>query len=123
MTLIDMRASNEMEPRTILQICTAVKDNEQDIGENELRLTIAALSAIQHFYRSTLIDIIEAIREDSANLKLKAEFAWGTYERMYNALNTPAAKWLGPENIPGTPEQQKRMRIAKAIYNKITMEE
>lgn len=108
--------------RTTLQICIAVKEAEPDITDEELRLCIAAMSGIEHFYRQALVDLIEAIREGKPAelLKMKAEFAWGTHERMFNAAKKQPAEWLGPGNIPGSPEQQERLAWAKRVYEKAT---
>ena len=110
--------------RTTLQICIAVKEAEPDITDEELRLCIAAMSGIEHFYTQALVDLIEAIREGkpAGVLKMKAEFAWGTHERMFNAAKKPPAEWLGPGNIPGSPEQRERLAWAKRVYEKATGE-
>lgn len=107
--------------KTTLETIRAVKECEQ-VTEEELRLSLCALSAIEHFLREDLIRLIEAIREGKPThlLKMKAEFAQGTIDRMFTALKTPPDKWLGPNNIPGTPENNERMRIAKNIFKKAT---
>ena len=108
--------------RTTLEIAIAVKEAEDDITDEELRLCIAAMSGIEHFYRSALVDLVELIREGvpEAKLKMKAEFAWGTVERMFEAQKKPPAEWLGNANIPGTPEQRERLALGKRIFEKST---
>lgn len=108
--------------KTTLQIQIAVQENETNITEQELRLCIEAQRNIEHFYRQALIDLIEAIREDNKYLKAKAEFAWGTVERMFTASKRPPAEWLGQDNVPGHPEQVKRLAWAKRVYEKATGE-
>lgn len=111
-------------PRTTLDIAIAVKEAEQDITDEELRLCIAAMSGIEHFYRSALVDLIELIREGKpeATLKMKAEFAWGTVERMFEAQKKPPAEWLGDGNIPGTLGQRERLARAKRVFENATGE-
>lgn len=110
--------------RTTLEIQIAVKEAEPDITNEELRLCIEAQNGIEHFIRDELIKLIEAIREDkpAAFLKMKAEFAWGTVERMFKAAKIPPDKWLGPDNIPGSPVQRQRLAWAKRVYEKATGE-
>ena len=110
--------------RSTLDIAIAVKEAEKGITDEELRLCIAAMSGIEHFYRTALIDLIEVIREGKpqAMVKLKADFAWGTVERMFEAQKKPPAEWLGPQNIPGTPEHDERLKLMKRIYEKATGE-
>lgn len=111
-------------PRSTLEIAIAVREADENISDDELRLCIAAMSSIEHFYRSNLIDLIEMIREGKPEklLKMKAEFAWGTVERMFNAQKKPPAEWLGNGNIPGTPEQKERLAWAKNVYERATGE-
>jgi hypothetical protein len=110
--------------RTINQIQIAVQESDPNITDKELRLCIEAQRNIEHFYRQELIGLIEAIREGKPEklLKMKAEFAWGTVERMFTASKKPPAEWLGPNNIPGSPEQQRRLGWAKKVYEKATGE-
>ena len=110
--------------RSILEIQIAVKEAEPDITDEELRLCIAAMSGIEHFYRKALIDLIELIREGKPEklLKMKAEFAWGTVERMFEAQKKTPQEWLGPDNIPGSPAQRQRLAWAKKVYEKATGE-
>ena len=110
--------------RTTCEIQIAVQEASPDITDEELRLCVEAQRNIEYFHRKSLLDLIEAIREDhsAALLKMKAESAWGTYERMYEAAKKPPAEWLGPKNIPGSPEQRERLAWAKRVYEKATGE-
>ncbi len=108
--------------RSILEIQIAVKEAEENISDEELRLCVESLSSIEHFYRTALIDLIGVIREGKPEvlLKMKAEFAWGTVERMFAAQKKTPAEWLGPGNIPGTPEHRQRLAFGKKLYEKAT---
>ena len=110
--------------RTICQIQIAVQEAEPNISDDELRLCIEAQRNIEQFYRSELLGLIEAIRQGKPGhfLKMKAEFAWGTHERMFNAAKKPPEEWLGPDNIPGSAGQRKRLSWAKKVFEKATGE-
>lgn len=101
--------------RTTCQIQIAVQEADPDITDEELRLCIEAQRNIEHFYRRDILDLIEAIRGDinPAILKMKAEAAWKSHERLWEAAKKPPAEWLGPNNIPGSPEQKRRLAWAK----------
>lgn len=105
--------------RTTLDIEIAVHDAKEDVTDEELRLCVAAQAALIHFYQQALNDLIDGA-EKPALLKLKAELAKGTRERLWNARKKPPAEWLGPGNIPGSPEQQRRLAMGKAIVKKAT---
>ena len=110
--------------RTTNQIQIAVQEADPNITDEELRLCVEAQRTIDSFVSRTLLDLIQAIREGKppAVLKMKAEFAWGTLERIFEAAKKPPAAWLGPENIPGSPEQRQRLAWAKRVYEKATGE-
>lgn len=108
--------------RSIVEIQIAVQENKQDITETELRLCVESQRNIEHFLRQELIGLIKAVREDvpPSRLKMKAEFAWGTIERMFNAGKRSPDEWLGSDNIPGSKVQQQRLAWAKGIYKRAT---
>lgn len=107
--------------RTTNEIIIAVKDCE-DVSEEELRLAIVAMSSIKYFVQSELQKLIDAIREKKpqAMLEMKAEFAWGTIERMFSAMKKAPDEWLGPGDTPGTPENKARMELGRKIFKKAT---
>lgn len=105
--------------RTTLEIIIAVKEC-QPVTEEEMKLALLAMSGIEHFIKKELMDLIQAIREDKPTVKMKAEFAWGTVERMWNAAKKPPDEWLGPDNIPGSPEFAARLKWGKALFKKAT---
>ncbi len=102
----------------------AVQEADPDITDEELRLCIEVQRGIKHFYERGMLRLIEAIRGDKpiSMLKMIAEFEWGTHERMFNAAKKPPTEWLGPQNIPGSPEQKKRLQWAKKVFEKATGE-
>lgn len=110
--------------KTILDIVIAVSECDPSLTDEELRLCVASQSAIQHFYRQALIDLIQLIREGQSEslLKMKAELAWGTVDRMFSAQKKQPREWLGPNNIPGSPEQRRRLEWSKRLYKKVTGE-
>lgn|SRR5574340_381105 len=101
------------------EICIANQEGKP-LTEQELRYALEALRTISHFEHESLIDLIEAIREGKPTVKLRAEFAWGTIERMFTAGKRPVDEWLGPDNIPGSPVYLKRLEAAKRLFTKAT---
>jgi hypothetical protein len=108
--------------RTTLEIIIAVKDR-QPVTARELELALLAMSGIERFEMQALLGLIKAVRDSSPDVKTTAELAWGTADRMWNAAKKPPDEWLGPGNIPGTPEQAERLRWGKAVYRAATGEE
>lgn len=97
----------------------AVADNTP-VTEQELKYALHALYSIYFFVEQDLQELCTAIlsNKDSGFIKLKARFAQGTIERMFKAKKAPVDKWLG-ESAPGSPEQQKWLKIGKKILDKI----
>ena len=107
--------------RSTLQIIIAVKES-QPVTEEELRLALLALSGINHFVQHDLDGLIEAIEEGKPApfLKMKAEFMKGTRERLFQGIKKDPREWLGPGNIPGNPEYDQRLKMAKNIFKQAT---
>jgi hypothetical protein len=105
--------------RTTLEIIIAVTEC-QPVTEDELKLALMAMSSIEHFLKQELLGLIEAIREGKPTVKMRAEAAWGTVERMWNAAKKPPDEWLGPTNIPGNAEHSARLKRGKALFKKAT---
>lgn len=107
--------------RSTVDIIVAVKEC-QPATEEELRLALVAMSAIEHFVRTDLQKLIDAVEEGkpAGVIEIKAAFAKGTISRMFKAIKMPVDKWLGPGNTPGTPENTKRLAMAKKIFKRAT---
>lgn len=105
--------------RSTLDICIAVSENEP-ATDQELRYALQAMGSINHFIKQDLRLLIEAVLDGKPTAKMRAEFARGTLDRMFNGQKMPVDEWLGPGNIPGSPEQQERLRVGKAIFKKAT---
>ena len=103
--------------RSTLEIIIAVKESKP-VEVEELRLALLALNSIDHFRSNSLNDLIEAIEENAKSIKLKANFAKDMRERMFQAIKTDPAKWLGPTGIPGNKEHDDFYRLAKDIAKK-----
>jgi hypothetical protein len=106
--------------RTTLEIIIAVKDN-QPVTEQELKLALLAMSSIEHFVQGQLDALIEAV-ESGKSAKLRAALAKQMRETMFRAKKSDPEKWLGPENIPGNPKHDERLRWAKRLFKKVTGE-
>lgn len=111
-------------PRSILQILIAVQEAEPDITDEELRLCLHSVDSMQHFLRQYLIDLIEAIKEGKPQgiLKLRAGMAMAAVERLFSARKKTPLEWLGPHNVPGSPEQRASLAWAKDVFKRATGE-
>ena len=112
--------------RTTNEIVCAVKDC-QPVTEEELRLALVALSAIDLFTRRDCGELVDQIlapcNEPGLRLRaarLRAHGAKRALEDSFQALKTAPDKYLGPCHMPGTPEHAAGMRVAKAVFKKAT---
>lgn len=105
--------------RTTLEIIIAVQEC-QPATEEELRLALVALSGIESFISHDLQDLVDDVIGGKPTAKFRAEYANGTIDRMFQARKTPPDKWLGPNGIPGTPENIAGRAISKRIFKAAT---
>lgn len=110
-----------MAMRSTLDIIIAVKEC-QPVSEQELRLAVVALSAMESMDQRALRDLAECVVEGKPSAKLKAQFLLQETETRFKSRKMPVDQYLGPGDIPGTPENSERLRVAKAIYKKATGE-
>lgn len=111
--------------RSTLEILIAV-DECQEVTLEETKMALAALDSICYFTKKNLDDLIEAIEKEknaSLLLKMKLKFAKDTQESMFQARKKDPMEWLGPNNIPGSPEKQRFHEIAKKVFKKATGED
>lgn len=108
-----MRSTNE--------IMIAVSECEPCTDE-ELRFCISALGAMLHFAKIAADDMAEGIEGDGTSLKHKvcAKLWKQNAEGRFKSIKMPVDQYLGPGNIPGSPEQVERLRIGKALVKKVT---
>jgi len=105
--------------RSTLDICIAVQD-EQPATEHELRLCVASLSAINHFLKQNLRNIIEANKDNKTLVPLRIGFASTELANLFDAQKRPMDVWLGRRGTPGTPEHREEQAWAKRIFEKAT---
>lgn len=107
--------------RSTLDIIIAVKDS-QPVTEQELKYALLALSAMNHFAERDIDNMLDAIETGRQDLiTLRASFVNQSREtRRFKSMKLPVDKYLGPNNIPGSPEYEKRMKMNKAIFKKAT---
>lgn len=73
----------------------------------------------------SILEIQIAVKEAEPNIsdeELRLCVEWGTVERMFAAQKKTPQEWLGPGNIPGSPEQRQRLAWGKKVYEKATGE-
>ena len=105
--------------RSVLEIIIAVKD-QQPATDEELRLCIVALSAMQTMDGMQLHELAESVIDGTASAKLRARHVMREAEIRFKSMKMPVDKYLGPRNTPGTPENDRSVRIAKNILKKAT---
>jgi hypothetical protein len=108
-----------MKMRSTLGIIIAVKES-QPVSEEELKLALLVMSAIDHFLEADLRSLAEAVEQNKPAAKLRAKFGIELLERMFHARKKPPAEWLGPTNIPGNPEYEQRLATGKKLFEKAT---
>jgi len=106
--------------RTINEVIIAVQE-QQPCTDDELRLTLLAVSAMHQRAERYLYDLAEVILADELRrARFKAAFQIGEKERTFQARKTPADKYLGPEHTPGTPENKRLVQMGKNLLKKAT---
>lgn len=107
--------------RTLNEILIANQEN-QPVSQDEYRCSLEAMRCIEHLVTGDLKKLIDCVVQDKPTAKMRAKFSEGTIERMFKAGKKPPDEWLGPNNIPGSPEQIRRLDLAKKIFEKATGE-
>ncbi len=108
--------------RTILDIVIACKD-QQPATEEELRLTVVALSHMLRIVETSERKLSESIAKGAVHRsQMLAGFASREAERRFQARKTPPAEYLGPSFTPGTPENAALAKQARAVFEKATGE-
>lgn len=108
--------------RSTVGIIVAVKEC-QPVTVEELKLALLAMASIGQLIEDEARTLAEAVEADKPAAKLRAGFLLKTLERMFYARKKAPDEWLGPRNIPGTPENTKAMAGAKVLYKKATGED
>lgn len=105
--------------RTILDIIVACKDREP-ATEEELRLTVVALSAMLHLAEDELRKLVEAVLAGNASARLRAGVAQKADEARFKSRKMSPRDYLGDTYTPGTPENERLKQTAKAIFKAAT---
>jgi hypothetical protein len=104
--------------RSTRDIITAAKDG-LPIAEDELRMALLVMAAVDAFTWRELYDLIEVIEQDKpGQAATKAAFAKSILERMFQAKREDPAKWLGADK-PGTAKHDRWLKISKELLEKI----
>ena len=108
--------------RSTLQIIIAVKE-QRPATEEELRLCVVALSAMQTMDHMQTRQLIEAVLDGRGSAKFRAECMRREAEIRFKSLKMPVEEYLGPDNIPGTPENGRLVSMAKNVFKQATGED
>lgn len=107
--------------RTLFEIIESVK-NAQGAAIEELVFALLALDALYTFDRAKLRQLWKEVEKRSTDSTLRAIVSMSvdtSLKRVKKALNEDPKKWLGPDNIPGNPEYDKRRAAAIALFNAV----
>lgn len=105
--------------RSTLEIILAVK-GQQPATDEELRLAVVALSAMETMDQMSMRKLAEAVQDGKPTAKFLAGCALREAEIRFKSMKMPVDQYLGPSNIPGTPENTANVKMAKAIFKKAT---
>lgn len=105
--------------RSTNQIVIAVQES-QPATDLELRYCVLALSAMEHFARHALDELVDAVLAKEKKADWLAAFSHNERERRFQSAKMPVDQYLGPNNTPGTPEYEAGMKMSKAIFKKAT---
>lgn len=100
--------------RSTIEIIMALNDS-QPVTDEESSLALLALDRMHYFLSKALNDLIEAVQGDRPSAKLRAAFAADTRDRMFQAMKRDPKVWLGSSGIPGTPDHDRSLVIARNI--------
>lgn len=107
--------------RSILEVIVAVQE-QQPATEEELRLTVVALSAMLHLVERSGREVAEAVRDGKPSAKMRADFFLRDHEIRFKSRKMTPADYLGPDHTPGEPENERLRKMAKAVFEKATGE-
>lgn len=112
--------------RSTNEILVAIKE-DQPVTLEETKLALLALSAILHFaerdrtrLRTALEDIAEGKPLKTHVLRFLVSESKTSEQTLFDAKHATPEKWLGPGNLPGTPEYAQRLAVFKRIAKNAT---
>jgi len=104
--------STDVGIKTISEIVGACQELEP-VSEHDLRLAVLAI-----YYRLQNVCYAEPKSLATGLCEMPQE----RYDAWRKFMNATPAKWLGDGWTPGTEENMTRRRVAKAIFEKATVE-
>lgn len=106
--------------RPLLDIIEAVKSDE-GATEREMRLAICALDALLHFDFKALAQIYKNQKEGKKSVLLgSAVFQYEeAFKRHKAAMGKSPEEWLGPDNLPENPDNQRFRKVAFKLLDKV----
>lgn len=107
--------------RNTLEIVIAAKE-QQPATEEELRLTVVALSHMLYAVERDCRSLTEAVLEGLPSAKLRAGFCKREDEIRFRSKKMPLSEYLGAEYTPGTPENLRLRQMAAKVFEKATGE-
>jgi hypothetical protein len=90
------------------------------VSEDELRVALLVLSAVDAFTWRELYDLINAIEQNKpGKAAAKAAFSKRILERMFEAKREDPAGWLALDQLSAASEKDRWLKISKALLESI----
>lgn len=110
--------------RSTCEIIADVKENKE-VTYEELKLACMVQSFLLFMYQKNVASLLkggiaaEMTRQAYYSDPKTSSAEYGMSSEYWKAVRMDAQEYLGPGNIPGTPEYEKRYRVSKAVFNKV----
>ncbi len=106
---------------TLFEIIEAVKSgNGAAVDRRELEHALVAMEALCTFSGRALMQLHKDATENGPALKMRAEREYlEDFRRVKTALGRCPTEWLGPDNVPESPEYQRRRAAALRLFDRL----
>lgn len=105
--------------RSINKIVIAVQES-QSATEDELRLALISLNNLYFLMREKYSHLSKAVLDGRKYPGILAQTSECIMESSIKSNSLTPAEFLGPNNIPGTPENNRNRKMSKSIFKAAT---
>lgn len=106
---------------SILEVIIACKE-QGPATEEDLRLTVVALSTMLHLVEDEERQLVEAVLADKSVAKIRARFAQQASERRFKSRKMTPREYLGENYTPGTEANRRLREQSTRIFEAATGE-
>lgn len=110
--------------RSTCEIVADLKDGKE-VPYEELKMACLVQSSIIFFYQQDTKKLIKGgigadlVKQMNYRDKKTSSEELGYPSWYWNAIKKDPLEFLGPSNIPGTPEHEAMYRVSKTVLNKV----